>query len=320
MTAGAFQTTFSGIVDAFVTKLNSTGSALVYSTYLGGSGSDGSSGIAVDTQGNAYVTGVTGSIDFPTTAGAFHTSFGGGDSDAFVTKLNPTGTALVDSTFLGGSGSDQSFGIAVDAAGNAYVAGETASADFPTTTGSFQSTLGGSTDTFVAKIGENQAPTLTSFTPTSGPVGTTVTVTGTAFTGATAVAFNGTSATFTLSSATSISATVPSGATSGTISVTTPGGTATSTTAFTVIPAPPLTGLGDLIGGFGLKPGIADSLLAKVRAAQASLAIGNSTAACHQLQALINQARAQSGKHLTADQATAIITAYQESRPALGCK
>ena len=89
---------------------------------------------------------------------------------------------------------------------------------------------------------------------------------------------------------------------------------------FGVNSAPPLTDLASLIVGFGLTPVIADSLLAKVGAAQASLAHGNTTAACNQLQALINQARAKSGKYLTADQATAIITADQASRPAIGCK
>ena len=89
-----------------MTKLNPTGTALVYSTYLGGTGEDYGSGIAVDTAGNAYVTGTTYSTDFPTTAGAFQTTFGGGNADAFVTKLNPTGTALVYSTYLGGTGDD----------------------------------------------------------------------------------------------------------------------------------------------------------------------------------------------------------------------
>ena len=100
------------------------------------------SGIAVDTAGNAYVTGYTDSTDFPTTAGAFQTTFGG-KYDAFVTKLNPTGTALVYSTYLGGTGDDGGTGIAVDTAGNAYVTGVTYSTDFPTTAGAFQTTYGG---------------------------------------------------------------------------------------------------------------------------------------------------------------------------------
>jgi hypothetical protein len=158
-TAGAFQPTRGGgRANAFVTKLNPTGTALVYSTYLGGSGNSGFGihdqglGIAVDTAGNAYVTGFAGSSDFPTTAGAFQPTFGGGFNNAFVTKLNPTGTGLVYSTYLGGNASDQGLGIAVDTAGNAYVAGATSSINFPTTAGAFQPTGGGFADAFVTKL------------------------------------------------------------------------------------------------------------------------------------------------------------------------
>jgi len=153
----AFDTTLGGSIDAFVTKLNPTGSApLVYSTYLGGSDFEEGLAIAVDAMGNAYVTGDTGSSDFPTTTGAFDTTLSG-SSDAFVTKLNPTGTApLVYSTYLGGSGGetgyDIGYGIAVDAMGNAYVTGDTRSSDFPTTAGAFDSTLGGCCDAFATKL------------------------------------------------------------------------------------------------------------------------------------------------------------------------
>src|SRR5439155_688758 len=150
-TAGAFQTTFGGTEDAFVTKLNPTGTGLVYSTYLGGSGVDDGFGIAVDALGNAYVTGFTDSTTFPTTAGAFQTTLGGTE-DAFVTKLNATGSVLVYSTYLGGSDVDDGLGIAVDARGNAYVTGVTFSTNFPTTAGAFQTTGGGREDAFVAKI------------------------------------------------------------------------------------------------------------------------------------------------------------------------
>ncbi len=153
-TPGAFQTTHGVFEDAFVTELNPTGSALVYSTYLGASGSDYGNGIAVDTSGNAYVTGYTYSSDFPTTPGAFQTTFGGGFTDAFVTELNPTGTGLVYSTYLGGSGSgyDRGQAIAVDTSGNAYVAGDTDSSNFPTTPGAFQRTNAGEDDAFVTKL------------------------------------------------------------------------------------------------------------------------------------------------------------------------
>ena len=154
-TPGAFQTTWSGSEKAFVTKLNNTGTALVYSTYLGGSSSDGASSIAVDANGNAYVTGFADSTDFPTTAGAFQSSHAsdGGYTDAFVTKLNADGTALVYSTFLGGNHADAGCAIAVDSAGDAYVTGSTASTNFPTTAGAFQtSNAGGLLDAFVTKL------------------------------------------------------------------------------------------------------------------------------------------------------------------------
>ena len=109
---------------------------LAYSTNLGGSGGiDLNFGsVAVDTSGDAYVAGITGP-DFPTSPGAFQTTFGGGSFDAFVTKLNATGSALVYSTYLGGSGDEFDAGIAVDGSQNAYITGETMSPNFPTTSG-----------------------------------------------------------------------------------------------------------------------------------------------------------------------------------------
>lgn len=150
-TVGAFQTALAGGTDAFITKLNPTGSALVYSTYLGGSSTDIGNGIAIDENGNAFVTGQTGSPNFPVSCG-FQTVYGGGTSDAFVTALNSTGTALVYSTFLGGSAADIGFAIALDDCGNAYVTGQTASANFPTTAGAFQTALAGGTDVFITKL------------------------------------------------------------------------------------------------------------------------------------------------------------------------
>jgi hypothetical protein len=153
VTPGAFQGASGGGLDAFVSKLNGTGSTLLYSTYLGGSDFDAGGGIAVDASGAAYVTGQTFSANFPTTSGAFQTTFGG-FSDAFVSKLNSSGSILLYSTYLGGSSQeDQSgAGIAVDASGNAYVTGGTYSSDFPSTQGAFQSTFGGVQDAFVSKF------------------------------------------------------------------------------------------------------------------------------------------------------------------------
>src|SRR3989441_8692213 len=108
---------------------------LAYSTYLGGSGGDQGFGVAVDAVGNAYVTGFAGSSDFPTTAGAFQTAFGGGEADAFVTKLNPTGSAPVYSTYLGGDGLGPGHRIARDAPRNADAKGGTPPTNVPTTPG-----------------------------------------------------------------------------------------------------------------------------------------------------------------------------------------
>jgi hypothetical protein len=142
---GAYQSSFGGSSDAFVTKLGSTGSTLAYSTYLGGSSVEDGNGIAVDASGSAYVSGRTFSTNFPT-SGAYQGSFGGGE-DAFVTKLGSTGSALAYSTYLGGSSNDQANGIAVDASGNAYVTGQARSTNFPTL-GAYQSSHGGSADNF----------------------------------------------------------------------------------------------------------------------------------------------------------------------------
>ena len=135
---------------AFVTKLSPSGNTLVYSTYLGGSGIEVGTGIAVDGSGNAFVAGVTDSTDFPT-ANAFQPGYGGGTQDVFVTKLNSSGTALVYSTYLGGSGRERESGIAVDSAGNAYVRGFTTSTNFPTVN-AFQSANAGGYDNFVTKL------------------------------------------------------------------------------------------------------------------------------------------------------------------------
>lgn len=184
-TANAFQPNKRVWTDAFVVKLNAAGNALVYSTYLGGDGEfmfggtelpDIATGIAVDSFGSAYVTGFTGSNNFPTTKDAVQTTLGpgicgkntlSGDPipclDAFVTKLNPAGSALVYSTFLGGNATDRAYGIAVDPSGNAYITGSTSSTNFPTTGGAFRTAYADSQDAFVVKIAD------------AGPAGPTVT-------------------------------------------------------------------------------------------------------------------------------------------------
>jgi hypothetical protein len=151
VTAGAFDVTHNGDFDGFVAKLNSAGSDLVFATFLGGAGEDWGFGIDIDDLGRAHVAGQTDSTLFPTTAGAFDISHNGA-VDAFVAKLNPAGTALEYSTFLGGGADDNGWGIAVDDSGNAYVNGQTSSADFPATAGAFQTTYHGVMDAFLARL------------------------------------------------------------------------------------------------------------------------------------------------------------------------
>lgn len=141
----------NGNYDLFVTKLSTDGSALVYSTYLGGSDYEYGGGIDLDAAGAAHVTGYTLSTDFPTTSGAFDTSKSGG-YDSFVTKISSDGSSLVYSSFLGGSSADHAQDVAVDGAGFAHVTGQTYSSDFPTTAGAFDTTISGSVDAFVAKV------------------------------------------------------------------------------------------------------------------------------------------------------------------------
>ena len=150
-TVNPVQATFGGSTDAFVTKLSAAGSSLLYSTYLGGNSDESGNGIAVDAAGSAYVTGSTGSSNFPTVNPVQTTNRNG---DAFVTKLSAAGSSLLYSTYLGGSGGEGGDGIAVDAAGSAYVTGVTDSTDFPTAN-PLQATNGGFSDVFVAKLTTN---------------------------------------------------------------------------------------------------------------------------------------------------------------------
>ena len=167
-TPSAFQTVFGGGAyygDAFVAKFNSTGSGLIFSTYLGGGDDEQNVRIAVDSADNAYITGSTRSMNFPVTAAAFQTTRAGGlcysfvpeappfaCPDAFVTKLSADGKSLVYSTYLGGTGSDIATNTVVDSTGNVYVLGRTNSRDFPTSPKAYQSTFNGVEDAFVAKL------------------------------------------------------------------------------------------------------------------------------------------------------------------------
>jgi hypothetical protein len=152
VTANALQSTLNGSQNVFITTMNSSGEALVYSTYLGGSEADTAQAIQIDNASppNMYIAGYTFSSNFPTVS-PVQKSLGGG-SDAFVAELNGGGTALTFSTFLGGSGNDEAYGLALDGSKNIYVTGGTSSSNFPTTSGVFQPALKGAENAFVAKL------------------------------------------------------------------------------------------------------------------------------------------------------------------------
>lgn len=138
----AFQSVYGGATDAFVFKLNAAGSALLYSTYFGGSAVEIGNDIAVDPMGNFYITGETRSMDLPITSGAFQITHAGGTRDTFVAGFNPAGSSLTYSTYLGGGGDEIGMGIATDSDGNVYLAGNTLSSNFPITPGAFQTAAG----------------------------------------------------------------------------------------------------------------------------------------------------------------------------------
>jgi hypothetical protein len=182
-TLNAVQSNLNGFSNAFVAELNPAGTGLVYSTYLGGSGTNNYQGdyayaIAVDSTGSAYLTGLTLSSDFPTTLNAFQTTLKSQYGNAFVSKLNPGGGSLNYSTYLGGSGTstifdrgDVGFGIAVDTSGNAYVAGQAFSEDFPTANAFQDSLMSQNGNAFVTAI--NAAGTGLVYSTLLGGTGTT---------------------------------------------------------------------------------------------------------------------------------------------------
>ena len=151
VTPGAIDPTHSPGNDSIVAKLSPDGSTLLYSTYLGGSQGDFSKSITIDAAGNMFVVGLTDSADFPTTPGAFDTSYEP-YGDTFVVKLNTAGTDLLYSTFVGGYGGEEALRIHVDAAGNAIFSGQTGSPDFPVTPDALDSTHNGGLDVYVAKL------------------------------------------------------------------------------------------------------------------------------------------------------------------------
>jgi RHS repeat-associated protein len=170
-TTGVVQTTLGGTQNAFVTELNPTATTYVYSSYLGGNGTDQANAIAVDNTGYAYVVGSTTSTNFPTNNALYSTNAGG--TDGFVTRLSPGATTLSYSTYLGGSGTDSANAVALDAADNAFVAGSTTSTNFPIA-GGFQGSNAGGTDAFVSQVRLAPAvPVFSSFSPDTGATGYT---------------------------------------------------------------------------------------------------------------------------------------------------
>ncbi len=164
--AAPIQASNGGGVDAFVAKLNPSGSALLYATYIGGSGDDRAAGIAVDSSGEAYVAGSTASANFPVVNAASSKLAGG--HDAFALKINSVGNLLVYSTYLGGTNTDYGYAIAVDSSGNAYIAGDTLSANFPISSGAAQTDFGGDQNVFVTKLTSAGAISYSTFLGGSG--------------------------------------------------------------------------------------------------------------------------------------------------------
>ncbi|MCK4714785.1 MAG: SBBP repeat-containing protein, partial [Candidatus Aenigmarchaeota archaeon] len=161
---GAYDSTYNGGQEVYVSKLNSDLTELVASTYLGGSERDGCRAVAVDGNGNVFLAGWTNSSDFPATFGAYDSTYNGGDGDAFVSKLDSSLTTLLASTFLGGAiANDPATCIRIDESGNVYVSGKAWSSDFPTTPGAYDETHGGSWDIFVSKF-DNDLTTLSAST------------------------------------------------------------------------------------------------------------------------------------------------------------
>lgn len=150
-TTGTYNNIFSGVKDVFVTKVNSTGTALIYSTYVGGTGDESGYKIAVNASGDAFVAGIALN-GFPTTPGAYDNTFNGGGGDAFCFRLNAAGSALVYSTYIGGVILDKAFYVAINSSDEAHITGVTFSNNFPTTTGAFDVSHNGSSDIFITKL------------------------------------------------------------------------------------------------------------------------------------------------------------------------
>jgi hypothetical protein len=149
---GAYQKTYMGNQDIFVTEINPTGSELVFSTFVGGSSIDWGNNIVIDAERNVYISGFTYSLDYPITPGAYQ-DINGGNQDNFITKFNPTGSSLIYSTYIGGTADEYCNSMAIDITGNIYLVGSTHSSNYPVTPGAYQTNYaGGWGDVFVTKL------------------------------------------------------------------------------------------------------------------------------------------------------------------------
>ncbi len=178
ITTGAYDTSHNGSSDVFVSKLDSGLTNLIASTYLGGSAVDEGMSIAIDSNENVYVTGMTKSLDFPSTMEAYDTSYNGENSynyfgDIFVSKLNGDLTTLIASTFLGGTNNyyteEYGFSLSLDSKGNVYVTGITYASDFPTTSNAYDTSFNGTSDAFISKLDSHLSASSTMPTPTPSP-------------------------------------------------------------------------------------------------------------------------------------------------------
>src|ERR1043165_5857047 len=181
VSGSSLQSSNAGGGDVTITEINAAGTAIIYATFLGGSGGDAIAAMVLDSSGNIYATGFTDSTSFPgVTGSSIQPSNGGGAYDIWVAKLNSGATSIAWATFLGGSDWDMPESLDVDSSGNVYLNGLTVSTDFPVLN-AIQPTYGGGFDAFVVKIGNSASPSLTSINPTSGVPGTQVTLTGSGF-------------------------------------------------------------------------------------------------------------------------------------------
>jgi len=238
----AQQTTYGGNPsDGFVTRYNAAGSAILFSTFIGGNGQDGVRGVAADSSGGVYLGGYTSSTNFPNNGSPPQSSNAGG-SDAFIAHFDMNG-ARDFSTYLGGSGGDFGRGLAVDGSGNVYATGETSSTDFPLSGTPIQNTNRGGVDAFLAKVGTTVVQ-VTAVNPSSGPTagGTVIGITGVNFNAGSTVTVGGTMCSnVTVISTTTITCTTPAH-TPATVDVTVNrrvSGSATATNAFTYTSTPP---------------------------------------------------------------------------------